>query len=218
MTEQTAAVILSHNRPWQLTECVESIRRQVDVVLVIDNASEPPAADFGGNTVTVHVPDQPPNLAVLWNGALDRLGIAMPGLRWVAFLCDDTTVPDGWVREVTKAMDETGAAAGCSNPWGHDHPPRLKTEPDGDIMGRMVGWAFILDTSKGLRADESMHWWWVDGDVDWQARLTGGMVMIGGYPVPNHQPGAWTNAKPELGEQAGRDRAAFAAKWGYNPW
>jgi hypothetical protein len=36
--------------------------------------------------------------------------------------------------------------------------------------------------------------------------------------VPNGQPNHYTNVKPELGEQAGRDRSTFEAKWGRCPW
>lgn len=222
----TAAVILTHNRPELLVDCVAAIGPQVDLVLVVDNASDPPVdhralpASPEHPVLVVQVPDQPPNLARFWNMALDIL-LKWPGSgdpRNVAFLCDDTTVPDGWMTAVVAAMVETGAAAGCSNPSGHPHPPQVKHEPDSDLMGRMVGWAFVLDTTKGLRADESMHWWWFDTDLDWQARKAGGMVMIGGYAVPNHRYCEYTNTVPGLAERAGQDQQAFAAKWGRVPW
>lgn len=220
------AVILTHNRPQLLVDCVAAIHTQVDMTLVIDNASDPPvdrgtlpAASAGHAVAVRYVPDQPPNLAKLWNLGLDvAANMAVGDPWWVAVLCDDAIVPPGWVDAVTAAMEQTGAAAGCSNPWGHDHPPQVKTEPDSDIMGRMPGWAFILNGTKGLRADETMHWWWLDGTLDWAARGAGGMVMIGGYPVPNVQPNHYTNTKPELAEQAGRDREAFIARWGWAPW
>lgn len=223
------AIVLTHNRPELLRECVAAIGEQVDVVLVIDNASQPPitvelvAPGFDGDyrTLLATVPDQPPNLARLWNigfGMIAQLQGPEPGPWWVAVLCDDSIVPPGWFAAVTEAMAETGAAAGCSNPWGRDHPPQIKTAPDADIIGRMPGWAFILDGSKGLRADESMHWWWFDTSLDWEARAAGGMVMIGGYAVPNRLPNDYTNRKPELAEQAGRDAEAFVARWGWRPW
>lgn len=219
------AIILTHNRPDMLRDCVAAIRPQVDSVLIIDNASDPPvqAADLGldgANGAVLAIPMQPPNLAFLWNRGLDLITVCpdQAGPWWVAVLCDDSVVPEGWFAAVTEAMQATGAAAGCSNPWGRDHPPQVKTQPDADIVGRMPGWAFILDGTKGLRADESMHWWWLDSDLDWQARKAGGMVMIGGYPVPNRLPNDYTNRKPELAEQAGRDAAAFEAKHGWRPW
>lgn len=219
------AIILTHNRPRLLVECVAAISPQVDVTLVIDNASHPPV-DPGSLSATVehpvavaHVPDQPPNLAHLWNRGLDMVNQLAAGQPWhAAVLCDDAIAPPGWFAAVTQAMDETGAVIGYSNPWGHQHPPQVKTQPDADIMGRMPGWAFILNGASGLRADETMHWWWLDTDLDRRARQAGGVVMIGGYPVPNSQPNHYTNIHPHLAEQAGRDRARFAEIWGKVPW
>lgn len=226
------AIILTHNRPELLRECVAAIEPQVDGVIVIDNASDPPvrALDLPptGLLEVVGIPDQPPNLAALWNRGIATAAVwahaaaiathVQPGSWWLAVLCDDAIVPDGWFAAVTDAMAQTGAAAGCSNPWGTAHAPRVKTAPDSDLMGRMPGWAFILDGSKGLRADESMHFWWCDTDLDWQARAAGGMVMIGGYPVPNRLPNDFLTTVPGLNEQAGRDGEAFAAKWSGRPW
>lgn len=74
-----AAVIPTHNRHDDLAECVASIAPQVDEIIVIDNASDPPVdeawiqevADFNATTtcdVTVLVDtEQPPNLSKLWS-------------------------------------------------------------------------------------------------------------------------------------------------------
>ena len=219
------AVILTHNRPDLLVQCVTAIHTQVQVTLVIDNASDPPVdrgtlpASAGHQVAVRHVPDQPPNLAKLWNLGLDvATNLADEDPWFVAVLCDDAIVPPGWFDAVTAAMADTGAAAGCSNPWGHDHPPRVKTEPDSDLMGRMPGWAFILNGTKGLHADESMKWWFLDTSLDWSARAAGGMVMVSGFPVPNLRPNDFTVNVPGLAEQAGRDGEAFVARWGWRPW
>ncbi len=216
------AVILTHNRPELLQECVAAITPQVDVVIVIDNASDPPVDETTlPDIVLMPVAEQPPNLARMWNLGID-MSILMalnddPDL-YIAFLCDDAIAPSGWFAAVTEAMAATGAAAGCSNPWGNAHPPQLKTAPDSDLMGRMVGWAFVLDASKGLRADERLRWWWQDTMIDWAARGAGGMVMIGGYPVPNRLPNDFTCNVPGLGEQAARDGDMFAQIHGSRPW
>jgi glycosyltransferase involved in cell wall biosynthesis len=214
----SAAVIITHNRPALLRQCVAAIQPQVDFVIVIDNASNPPAgplAQYG--VITIREMQQPPNIAAMWNRGIDAVN-AVCGCNLVAFLCDDAIVPKGWFDAVTDGMVQTGAVAGCSDPFGNRHRPILKTRPDGDLYGRMVGWAFVLDLSSGIRADESMHWWWCDTDVDWQARAKGGMVMVGGHPVPNELPNDFTGSRPELGERTGVDAAAFAAKWGSRPW
>lgn len=221
------AVVLTHNRPELLRDCVAAIGPQVDVTIVIDNASNPAVdhttlpSSYDHPVIVIAVPDQPPNLARLWNIGIDAAANCRYGAEdpWhIAFLCDDATVPDGWFDAVTYAMTTTGAAAGCSNPWGNSHPPQLKTDPDGDIMGRMPGWAWVLNPESGVRADESMRWWWLDTDIDWQAREHGGMVMIGGFPVANRLPNDFTVHVPGLGEQASRDGETFTAKWGRRPW
>lgn len=218
MNRARAALIITHNRPRLLADCIKAIKPQVDDVLVLDNASDP-KAHVPPEVWLQYIPDQPPHLARFWNHGFDFFDKVHSGRPYdIAVLCDDAIVPEGWFNAVTAAMRETGAAVGCSNPWGVQHSPVLKTAPDRDIMGRMIGWAFVLDADKGIRADESMQWWFFDTCLDWEARLKGGFVMVGGYPVPNIHPGQYTNERPELGAQAGRDREAFAARWGEVPW
>lgn len=210
------AIILTHNRPGLLAECIAAISPQVDQVIAIDNASDPPAEVERGVTL-VQISDQPPNISKMWN-----VGIAMAvdaEATHIAVLCDDTAAPAGWFAAVVEAMDQTGAVVGCSDPFSYLPPGhvRVKTEPDGAIMERMPGPAWILDPRSSVRPDDQFAWWWGDTDVDWQARKAGGMVMIGGYPVPNIRPNENT-ARLELAERAGRDAEAFSAKWGWRPW
>lgn len=213
---KTCAVILNHNRQDLLAETVARIAPQVGWVTVIDNASDPPTSDdeFPPNVSIFREEAQPPNIAQMWADALDRL----EGDGYVAFLCDDSFVPEGWFQSVVDAIDRTGAAAGSTHaitPVGGD---MVKWGPDGDVYGRMCGWAFVIRTDAGIRPDPSMHWWWCDTDIDWQARSLGGMVIAPGPVVTNILPNDYTNAKPELGARAGLDRAAFAAKHGSCPW
>lgn len=226
------AVILTHNRPELLRRCIEAIAPQVDIVIVVDNASEP-ATDlsiFDGVTdgttsagLLINDPSQPPNLPALWNLALAQVDALRPTTRaviHVAFLCDDAIAPPTWFETVSMAMASTGAAAGCSDPFGHLHEPILKTQQDSDLLHRMVGWAFVLDADRGIAPDPAMRWWWCDTDIDWQARAAGGMVMVG-HPalvVPNERPNEHTMRDPALGQQAGDDGITFAAKWGQRPW
>lgn len=229
------AVILTHNRPALLAETVAAIGPQVDMVVVIDNASDPavrldalPAGDR--KAVVLRVLTQPPNLSELWRAGMARClpdwseanrlkAIREPVVAdvlppfWVAFLCDDAPPPPGWFDVVVEAMVSTGAVAGATSPWPFGGPPRIKTTPDRDLMGRMPGWAFILDGRSPVLPDERFQWWWGDTDIDWQARQHGGMVLVGTHTVPNREPDHWTAVKPELGARCGLDRLAFEEKW-----
>lgn len=231
MIPRRFAVVVTHNRPALLVECVNAIAPQVDTVIVIDNASDP-AVELGSllvdtpeghNVALVTVPDQPVNLPRLWNKGIDIAAVLAsnyfddPGPCPIAVLCDDAIAPPGWFDAVIKAMEDTGAAVGCSSPWPGAGTV-LKTAHDSDLMGRMTGWAWILNPDTSVRPDESMAFWFCDTDVDWQARLQGGMVTVGGYPVENRLPNDHLTHVPGLAEQAGRDGEAFAAKWGARPW
>lgn len=221
-TRNRGCLIVAHNRQELLDQCIEAIWPQVDDVLVIDNASDPELKVSYRPEAPVrlqYIPDQPPVLSRFWNHGINFFRDLYGNEPWdLAVLCDDALPPVGWFDAVTAAMRSTGAAVGCSNPYGGFHDPILKTWPDSDIVHRMPGWAWIMDGSKPLKANESMAWWWFDTDFDFNARRLGGMVMIGGYGVPNQRPNEYTNGKPELGAQAGRDGEAFMKLWGSRPW
>jgi glycosyltransferase involved in cell wall biosynthesis len=213
----SAAVILTHNRPELLAQTVGAVAPQVDRVIVIDNASDPPV-DLAGliglpaALLLIPVPDQPPNLAALWQRGIDTA--ERLGERYVAFLCDDAPPPEGWFAAVVAGMESTGAVIGCSGGsqiW-------VKTEPDSDIMRRMPGHAFVLDLNSGVRPDQSMHWWWCDTDLDFQGRKAGGMVTVEGFYVHNVHPNEFTASRPWAGERIHHDSMAFDAKWGFRPW
>ena len=223
------AAILTHNRPDLLRETWCAIGPQVDMVFIIDNASNPPVnpQDYAGQewrSVVVHVPDQPPNLSRLWNLAAG-LAITIAGREpfepepLVAVLCDDAPPPEGWFEAVAGAMRGTGAVLGCSAPqpfdWQGD--PIIKRVPDSDLARRLTGWAWVLDPVSTVRADERFEWWWGDTDLDWTARAAGGTVIIGTHPVPNVRPNDFSG-RPAQAAQIAADSQRFVDKHGWRPW
>jgi glycosyltransferase involved in cell wall biosynthesis len=217
-------IILTHNRPALLDECIKAIAPQVDIVIVVDNASDPPVDWYNlpEEVSGIYVEEQPPNLSRLWNIGIESATVMAldDGEEFfIALLCDDAIVPAGWFEAVTTAMKQNDAVAGCSSPYNDPVGFVLKkTAPDSDIVYRMPGWAFVLDGNKNLRADERLHWWWCDTDLDWRARAAGGMVVVGGYPVPNRLPNDFTLNVPGLLDQAGQDGLVFAEIHGSRPW
>jgi glycosyltransferase involved in cell wall biosynthesis len=206
-----------------LRECLRAAWAQVDEVCVIDNASQPPVND---NTPYMHAlirdEEQPPNLARLMNVGFDwaaRRALELGYEEWnVAVLCDDVVIPASWFRSVVWALRTTNAAAGSTHQLQSVTEPIIKTAPDTDIVNRMQGSACVFKGELGLRADERMHWWWQDTDLDWQARVGGGMIIAPGPVAHNSLPNDFTYSVPGLAEQAGRDGEVFAAKWGFKPW
>jgi glycosyltransferase involved in cell wall biosynthesis len=230
----TVGIILTHNRPELLARVVAAAGPQFDHLVVVDNASDPPInhealRDFygkGAPLVVLPIPDQPPNISRMWTQALGyaRVNVkafylSSPAERWnVVLLCDDITLPDGWVSLVASGMREHGAAAACTHPIRSIAQSIVKTAPDSDIMNRMTGWAFMLAGELGLEPSLGLEWWWVDTDLDWQARTRGGMVILPGPVVVNERPNDFTVNRPELGQRAGEDGKAFAEIWGWRPW
>lgn len=154
------------------------------------------------------------NISAWWNLGLDAVAEFMGGDEYVvAVLNDDVVVPAGFVQTLAGAIEHYGAAAAYPDVYnvGHDHVQ--KTIPDGP---RMAGFAFALRGSAGIRADESLAWWYGDNDIDWQARQMGGTVLVGGLKIQHLYANSTTVG--ELAEQAGRDREVFVAKWGAAPW
>ena len=226
------AVVPTHNRPAELARLIAAIAPQCDHLVIIDNASDPPVPKFeidewpAGRSGQPHScwikvvrdDEQPPNLSRLWNVGLNLAANLYRGLPAfdVAVLNDDAVPPPGWWDAVSGAMRANGAAAACSDPHGTLTSPLVKVQPDGDIMGRMCGWAFMLRGEAGLRVDERFRWWFGDTDLDWRARRTGGMVVVPGFAAGNT--GANSSTVGVLAEQAGRDRETFTEVWGYAPW
>jgi hypothetical protein len=213
------AIIPTRNRPTELAALVTELHAQNVHPVIVDNGSDPPASPPAACTVIVDY-EQPPNLARLWNVGLDHVAAlaAEAGQTvWdVAVLNDDAEVSSGWFTACATAMRAGPAVVACSGPHGPVSAPILKTAPDRDVMTRMCPHAFVTRGEAGLRADESMRWWFFDTDLDHRARLSGGVLIIPGYPTVNRC--ANSSTVGVLAEQAGRDRETFAAKHGAAPW
>lgn len=214
------AIVLAHQRPALLEHVTAAIAPQVNYLIVVDNASDPPLNPTQPEVdryELVRDPTQPPNLARMWNQQLDRISHVMEQKEvatWdVAVLCDDAIAPPGWFDAVADGLRAWGAGAASTHSYHPVVDAYLLTQltNGGD---RMCPWAFILPGERGLRADETMRWWYCDTDLDWQARQSGGTVVVPGQVVRNERIGDWTNRKPELGAQAHADGVTFNAKWG----
>lgn len=214
-------MVPTHNRPDALTRCLLAIAPQVDMVLVVDNASDPPALapDDLRNVVVVQDPEQPPNLSRMWNKAFDSLERHRhPSWhRWdIAVLNDDATVPAGWMDAVAGPMRELDAAAACSVGAVNGSVEVFGPAAQPSTQSRLTGWAFVLRGELQLRADERLRWWCGDDDLSAKARQSGGLVRVPGYLVTNEFADQTTTGI--LAEQATVDMATFVEIWGQRPW
>jgi len=219
-----AAVIPARDRHDLLADCITSVVDQVDRVIVIDNLSSPPIdpEPWHGKVGVVTVPIDPPNISTLWNVGLalaDASAHAVHADEWdIAVLNSDVTVPAGWIDRLSAAMRSTTAVLAYPDQHGgRQQILHTKAEPI-DLRQRITGYAYMLRGETGLRLDEDLAWWYGDDDLDWRAREQGGALLVPGLAVEHRCPNVSTQERPELGEQAGRDRATFEAKWGRTPW
>lgn len=192
------AVVLTHDRPEDFRDCMSAILPQVDRVFVVSHAA--PYTRFLPS-VTV-IPFYAPTLADMnisraWNFGLDRAHVWAQGQPYdVAVLNDDAIVPPDWFRVVTEAMRRAGAAAGSGARC---------------FDARMSGYAFVLDGTKDIRADEQFEWWYGDDDIERQARALGGVVQVPGVDVEHRHPNGTTTGV--LAEKTVRDSLRFQRKW-----
>lgn len=211
----------------QLRDLLTSLAEQADCAVIIDNASdEPVTADGIGHDVVrrwnavavINDAEQPPNLYRLWNVGLDvvREWCVSYDTWDVGLFNDDATVSVGWWDAMSGGLRTSVALIATTPAHQRLLTPLLQTAPDGNISLRMCPWAFVMKGESELRADENYRWWYGDTDLEWRARLSGGVLLM-----PGEVPGntcANSTTVGELAEQAGRDGETFAAKWGRRPW
>jgi glycosyltransferase involved in cell wall biosynthesis len=214
VTYERIAVIPTHNRPAELRVCVDAIINQVDFVIVIDNASDPPVSSDLPVAI-IRDPQQPPNLSRLWNLGLSAAQAwGGPPDAWdVAILNDDAIPYPGWMDLVCASLRE-GAAAACVMPHGSTRVLG-PSDPPG-VGNRVSGWAFALRGELRPRFDETFQWWCGDDDISMWAKQNGGLAIIHGNEVPNTQANGWTSG--ELLARTALDMQAFVDKHGMRPW
>ena len=219
------AVIPTHNRPAKLLALVISLGQQCDHIVIVDNASTPAVDEKhlqsqvpdGCHVHVIRDEEQPPNLARLWNVMFDNCQKNAFDAWDVAVLNDDSIVPAGWYNTVANALraHDTAAVAHTG-----DRPVPALDLLDAypfERSRRMAPHAFVVRGELGLRADESMHWFYFDDDFSRQAIDKGGVLAVPGPVVINSQANETTMRSPVLMEQALKDQETFAAKWGTTP-
>lgn len=219
-----AAVIPTRDRHDMLADCINSIVDQVDRVIIIDNLSSPPIdpESWHGKVGVASLPIDPPNISTLWNVGIalaDAQAHQYGAAEWdIAVLNSDVTVPPGWISTLSTAMRSTTAVLAYPDQHGgRQQILHTKAQPI-DLRQRITGYAYMLRGETGMRLDESMAWWFSDDSLDWWAREQGGALLVPGIPVEHRCPNGSMYERPELQEQAGRDRETFQRKWGRTPW
>lgn len=214
------AVIPSRNRPEMLANLVRQLVGDGVRVIIIDTGYTPPLMNFSDKDIEIIRDDEdPPNISRWWNLGLDAAHSVQMGIDGdyvVAVLNDDLVIPPRFVSLLAAAIVRHNATAAYPDQHGFGLDHRHTFVGPISLYRRMTGYAFALRGSAGIRADETLQWWYGDDDIDWRARQIGGSVLVGGVSVQHLSPNSSTVGK--LAEQAGRDRQTFIDKWGRAPW
>lgn len=225
MSVRTWAVVPTCGRP-MLDDLIESLAGQVyDVIAVANNwerDARPWTLESGRYPVQVVDGGDGRNISRWWNQGLDLVARHAGWLgdtEWNALVVnDDVVCPPNFAATLSEAMRATPAVLAYPDQCGgRQEILHTRAEPV-DLRQRITGYAFMLRGEAGLRADESLVWHYGDDDLDWVARERGGALLVPGVPVEHKRPNGYTDAVPELQEQAARDRETFRTKWGRTPW
>jgi hypothetical protein len=213
------AIIPSNGRAC-LDRCLGAIRPQVDITILIKTKEFTRHGFHHDPGLLAYQDYSDINISRWWNQGLDyadtHSSLNFDSAKYdVAIINDDVIVPEGWFDAVSGTMRQMGVAAGCSG--GTGGMPVLNTQPVAvPLHTRMQGFAFIVAGELGVRADETLKWYFTDDHVDWKSRELGGVVMIPGMHVEHLYPNG--QLTPELLAQTAVDAQTFVDIWGRRPW
>lgn len=219
--DPTYAIIPTNGRPC-FQESLRAVANQVDQVIVVEGGPKAHYIhpDQVGYDHLIVVREPEINISKWWNLGLTLIADRAREQQWkrwnVVILNDDAIIPDTWVDNVARKMRQMDAAAASS---GNPNPiPAFHSRPGPvDLSTRLQGYAFMLAGEKGVRANETLKWYFTDDHVDWLSRQQGGVLSIPGLHVRHLYPNAQVDE--EIQEQIARDAAAFTAYWGgMRPW
>ncbi len=83
-------------------------------------------------------------------------------------------------------------------------------------VGRMPGIGAVVAGEAGIRHDPEFRWWYADDDFEWQHRVNGGTVLVGGTTVRHQGTQGPLTGEREIAER--EDRVKFEQKWNGGPW
>lgn len=221
---KTYAVIPTKDREEMLSTCIQSLRRQVEKIVVVNTNPEGEQVWWEEDEQVIEVPcyvspTNPPNISYWWNLGMDCADVlAAYEDEWnVLVVNDDIIAPENLVAQLSNVMRATTAVLASPDMNGNRYMFHDENSPM-TIENRVTGYAWMLRGEHGMRIDEDLKWWWSDTDLEMRARREGGVVLVPGCQVRHLDPNGYTERVPELSRQAGLDRETYIRKWGSAPW
>ena len=206
------AVLPSDGRAF-LDGCVDALLPEVDHLLLVrngwfdrfDQARNPKITIldcFSGRQLPIHE---------WWNCGIDYARGHSRGEHHDVLVCnDDSLAPPGVARRMSERMRRTTAVMASGPHPGSPHRGLQQGRPRDAHVLNVSGWFFMLRGETGLRADTRFGWWYGDTDLEWRARMSGGVLLLDDCVVPNLKPDGHTAI---MAETCARDAQLFAEKW-----
>lgn len=219
----TYVVIPVRDRHEMIANLLGQLIEQVDAsrIYVYDNESDPPQPAW---MRPIPAPDT--GVFQMWNAGIDRAERHAQSEGWdrwnVAVLNSDLSVAPNLLYTLARGLrSRPGIAIAYPNIYNEVVPYGDIAEIDNpNYAGQtMAGYCWMLAGETGLRIDGRYEYWYGDSDIERQARTAGyNVVSVGAARAPLHldSSGHVTRERHRL-DQARRDEARFAEKWGVDP-
>ena len=220
------AIIPCLNRHGMLSDLLNSIDFDPDYVVIVDTGSSPKLEVlFSGNAIILNEPlDSERNVQKWFNLALnkiDELALERSEKEYdVAVLNSDLIVEKQVLLQLQVALrfsDSIISHPDYSGELGAGEVSVNKTIGPVSARYRMTGCCFVLRGDSGIRFDEEFQWWFGDDDIEWRARVLGGVARVGKLEFIHLDPSGSMRDMPELNEKARQDQDLFISKWGSLP-
>jgi hypothetical protein len=205
---------------------IEAMNRTIEMmglgkrIIVVANGENPPTQEEIPDAVVLTDREPVYNMPRWWNKGLDYVSDQNLGKEYEVFIFgSDTMASNHTVIRLAEVLRERNLAATCPDRYGVLPPGHVwyedRLETIRDMRFRMTGYAFVLRGELELRADPQFRSWYIDDDLEWQARGKGGTGMVGGLRVGHPLEGS--PLSPMLQQWAAEDREKFKVKWGAYP-
>jgi RNAse (barnase) inhibitor barstar len=162
------------------------------------------------------------NISKWWTLGLDHIASQYaddPDAKWDVLLVEtDTYITLEHADRMRRLMREQECVMAGAD-FYHVMPDMpFKVRRDNSVWrheGRCIGLAQMLVGEAGLRHDPEFRWWLADDDFEWQARVNGGTILVGGLDVTHKgTQGPLTGERLIAWEE---DQIKFKEKWGALP-
>jgi len=208
-------------RTHELVDLAKTLALPPNRVVAVTTPPDPVnRADVAGLADTLITMPSPDMLFGVWlNTGLDHIATQVrDGETYeIACLSSDARCTAEDVPLLVDALRAHQLAMTGPDLHGHLAPGEVLISRGADprtLHNRIHGSAFVVAGELGLRFDPQFRWWYSDDDFETQARVTGGVGLVGGtsFHHLDHPPTA------QAQEWAPVDRAKYVAKWGHEPW